>query len=36
MNKVMYKKFEQEQVKQYYTQKEVENAPLKPLFDINN
>jgi hypothetical protein len=30
----MYKKFEQEQVKQYYTQKSIKALPGKPLFDM--
>jgi len=34
MSKEVYKKFEQEQVNQYYTQKPKKEKPLKPLFDM--
>ncbi len=36
MTQEMFTKFEQEQIKLYYTQKPTKDEPLKPLFDIEN
>jgi hypothetical protein len=36
MDDKMYKKFEQKQIKRYYTQKPAKEKILKPLFDIEN
>ena len=36
MTKELYAKFEQEQLKQYYTQKSAKDEVVKPLFDIEN
>ena len=36
MESAMYKKFEQEQIVKYYTQKPIKKIPIKPLFDIEN